>query len=208
VVERRKHGDAMSNNVFKALGFVLVLGLLASFVTIGRYNSLVRLDQDVQAQWGQVENVYQRRADLIPNLVATVKGAANFEKDTLTAVTEARARIGQPPVRPPTDAAELQKFQQAQDQLSSAVSRLLVVSERYPELKATANFRELQAQLEGTENRVTVERMRYNEAAREFNRTRETFPTNVVAGYFGKRFDEKVYFQGQAGVAAPPKVSF
>jgi LemA protein len=198
----------MSNNVFKTLGFVLVLGLLASFVTIGRYNDLVRLDQDVQAQWGQVENVYQSRADLIPSLVATVKGAANVEKDTLTAVTEARARAGQPPAKPPSDVAELQRFQAAQDQLSSAVSRLLAASERHPELKATASFRDLEAELEGTENRVSVECLRYNDAAREFNRTRATFPTSVVADYFGKRFDAKAYFHGQTTVAAPARASF
>jgi LemA protein len=198
----------MTNKLFKGLGAALVLVLLASFLTIGRYNELVRLDQDVQAQWGQVQNVYQRRADLVPNLVATVKGAASFEKDTLTAVTEARARVGQLSDTRPTDPAALQRFQQAQDQLSGALSRLLVVSERYPELKATANFRDLQAQLEGTENRITVERMRFNEAAREFNRVRETFPTTIVAGFFGTRFADKAYFQGQTGVASAPAVKF
>jgi LemA protein len=198
----------MTNNLFKALAAALVLALFAAFLTIGRYNELVKLDQDVQAQWGQVENVYQRRADLVPNLVATVKGAASFEKDTLTAVTEARARVGQLADTRPNDPAALERFQRAQDQLSGALSRLLVVSERYPELKATANFRDLQAQLEGTENRITVERMRFNEAAREFNRTRETFPTTVVAGFFGTRFSAKTYFQGQTGVAAAPEVKF
>jgi LemA protein len=198
----------MTNNLFKGLGAALVLVLLASFLTIGRYNALVRLDQDVQAQWGQVQNVYQRRADLVPNLVATVKGAASFEKDTLTAVTEARARVGQLADARPTDPAAVERFQQAQDQLSGALSRLLVVSERYPELKATANFRDLQVQLEGTENRITVERMRFNDAAREFNATRDTFPTTVVANFFGSRFADKAYFQGQAGVAAAPEVKF
>jgi len=198
----------MTNNLFKGLFAALVIAMLASFMTIGRYNALVRLDQDVQAQWGQVQNVYQRRADLVPNLVATVKGAASFEKDTLTAVTEARARVGQLPATTPDDPAALQRFQQTQDQLGGALSRLLVVSERYPELKATANFRDLQAQLEGTENRISVERMRFNEAAREFNATRETFPTTLVAGFFGPRFATKAYFQGQAGVAAAPPVRF
>jgi LemA protein len=198
----------MTNNVFKGLTAGLVLVLLASFLTIGRYNALVRLDQDVKAQWGQVQSVYQRRADLVPNLVATVTGAASFEKDTLTAVTDARARVGQLAGTRPSDPAALHRFQQAQDQLSGALSRLLVVSERYPELKATANFRDLQAQLEGTENRIAVERMRFNDAAREFNVTRDTFPTTLVANFFGSRFAGKAYFQGQAAVAAAPEVKF
>ena len=140
---------------------VLVLGLAVA----GGYNSLVSLDQAVRAQWGQVENVYQRRADLVPNLVETVKGAAAFEKETFTAVTEARSRVGQVAgggQAVPNDPAAFAKFQQAQDGLSSALSRLMVVVENYPELKATANFRDLQAQLEGTENRISVERMRFN----------------------------------------------
>jgi LemA protein len=182
---------------------LVVVGIAAS-----SYNKLVRLDQDVAAQWAQVENAYQRRADLIPNLVATVKGAANFEKDTLTAVTEARARVGQMQAPPPTDAAAVKQYAQAQDQLSGALSRLLVVSERYPELKATAAFRDLQAQLEGTENRISVERMRFNEAARAFNSVRNAFPTTLFAGFFGQRFAEKTYFQSQAGAATPPKVQF
>jgi LemA protein len=198
----------MTNNIFKALGAAVVFVLLAAFLSIGSYNKLIRLQQDVEAQWGQVENVYQRRADLVPNLVETVKGAAAFEKETLTAVTEARARVGQMQGAAPADAAKLEQFQRAQDQLSSALSRLLVVSERYPELKATASFRDLQAQLEGTENRVTVERMRFNEAAREFNATRDTFPTTLVASFFGARFADKPYFQAQAGAAAAPKVKF
>ncbi len=191
------------------LGLVFVVG--ASIA--GGYNRLVRLDQDVQAQWGQVENTYQRRADLIPNLVATVKGAAKFEQDTLTAVTQARARVGevaQAPAAtgasPANNPAALQKYQQAQDQLSNALSRLLVVVERYPDLKATANFRDLQAQLEGTENRIAVERMRFNEAARAFNATRSSFPTVLVAGLFGPRFAPKAYFQAQPGAAQVPRV--
>jgi LemA protein len=168
----------------------------------------VRLDQDVQAQWGHVENGYQRRADLTAALVAMAKGTTKVEKDTLAAVAEARARVGPPPARPPTDVAALRRFQLKQDQLASAVSRLLVASERRPELKGTTDFRDLQAQLEGTENRIALERLRYNEAAREFNRTRETFPTNVVARSFGDRFDEKAYFYSQASVAAAPKLDF
>jgi len=191
---------------------VLILVAVTAFWTVGSYNRLVRLDQAVQAQWSQVENVYQRRADLVPNLVATVKGAASFEKDTLTAVTEARARVGQAQqaasARAPGDPAALQQYQQAQDQLSSALSRLLVVVERYPELKATANFRELQAQLEGTENRIAVERMRFNQTAQEFNSVRDSFPMVMVAGLFGHRFDEKAYFKAQPGAATAPQVKF
>jgi LemA protein len=198
----------MRNNTWKALGFGLVIALLGAWATVGNYNKLVRLDQDVAAQWAQVENVYQRRADLVPNLVATVKGAANFEKDTLTAVTEARARVGQMQGEPTKDPASMQRYQQAQDQLGGALSRLLVVAERYPELKATESFRDLLAQLEGTENRITVERMRFNDAAREFNTTRRMFPTTLVAGFFGPRFDEKAYFQATAGASAPPQVKF
>ncbi|MBE0710862.1 MAG: LemA family protein, partial [Candidatus Aminicenantes bacterium] len=163
----------MANKKFFAIGClgVILLGVLAIalFVT-GIYNSLVGLDQKAQAQWGQVENTYQRRADLVPNLVETVKGAAAFEKDTFTAVTEARSKVGQVQVSAnDLNSANLAKFQEAQDGLSSALSRLLVVMEKYPDLKATENFKELQAQLEGTENRITVERMRFNEAAQAFN---------------------------------------
>ncbi|HEX3697924.1 MAG TPA: LemA family protein [Polyangia bacterium] len=190
---------------------VVILALIVVIVGFGAssYNHLVRLDQAVKAQWSQVENVYQRRADLVPNLVETVKGAAKFEKDTLTAVTEARARVGQLPAGgPPADPAALAKFQQAQDQLSSSLSRLLVVAEQYPELKATANFRDLQVQLEGAENRITVERMRFGEVAQAFNSTRDTFPTAIVAGLFGGRFAEKAYFTANAGAATAPRVQF
>lgn len=186
----------------------VVVALLGAYVIAGSYNKLVRLDQDVQAQWAQVENVYQRRADLVPNLVATVKGAADFEKSTLLAVTEARARVGQLPIAAPRDTAGLQQFQQAQDQLGGALARLLVVAERYPDLKATANFRDLQAQVEGTENRIAVERMRFNEAAREFNTTRDTFPTTLLVRLFGARFTEKTYFQAPTSAASAPVVRF
>jgi LemA protein len=193
------------------IGVVLVVALLGLWAVSG-YNRLVHLDQAVQGQWAEVENVYQRRADLVPNLVETVKGAANFEKDTLTAVTEARARVGQVSAQATEkisqDPAAFQRFQQAQDGLSSALSRLLVVSERYPELKATAAFRDLQAQLEGTENRIAVARMRFNEAAQSFNSTRDSFPTVAVAGMFGNKFAEKSYFRAQAGAATAPKVHF
>ena len=160
----------------------VVLVVLSGISSIGTYNTLVRLDQGVQAQWAQVENAYQRRQDLVPNLVSTVKGAAEFEKSTFTAVTEARARAGQTTVNPNGDPATFAKAQQAQDGLSSALSRLMVVVEKYPDLKATENFRDLQAQLEGTENRISVERMRFNEAAQTFNARRDSFPTSLVAG--------------------------
>ena len=156
--------------------------------------------------------MYQRRADLIPNLVNTVKGAANFEKETLTAVTEARARVGQVTSGAleniTRDPEAFARFQQAQDGLSSALSRLMVVVERYPELKATAGFRDLQAQLEGTENRISVERMRFNEAAQAFNTRRESFPTVLIAGLFGQRFQPKPYFKATAGAERPPEVKF
>ena len=200
---------------YAAIGCVviLVLGvLIVGGAAVSGYNSLVQLDQAVQAQWGQVQNVYQRRADLVPNLVETVKGAAKFEKDTFTQVTEARAKVGQVSSQvtgaAPTSQAALDKYQQAQAQLGGALSRLLVVVEKYPELKATQNFRDLQAQLEGTENRVAVERMRYNEAAQAFNTKRQSFPTVLIAGFFGDRFKEKPYFKAQEGAEYAPKVKF
>jgi len=192
---------------------IIVSGVLvvSGFSCVGSYNSLVSLDQQVQAQWGQVENVYQRRLDLVPNLVETVKGAAAFEKDTFTAVTEARAKASQTMVDPSkvvNDPAAFERFQQSQDALSSALSRLTVVIERYPDLKATQNFRDLQAQLEGTENRIAVERKRFNEAAQAFNTKRDSFPTVLVAGFFGTRFNEKSYFKAQEGAETAPKVKF
>ena len=184
---------------------VVILG----FSCVGSYNKLVRLDQAVQGQWAQVENAYQRRADLVPNLVETVKGAAKFERETFTAVTEARSKVGQVSLgAAPSDPAALERFQQAQGELSSALSRLLAVSERYPDLKATANFRDLQAQLEGTENRISVERMRFNQLAQEFNTNRNAFPTVIIASLFGSRFSEKAYFKAQAGAAVAPHVQF
>ena len=192
-------------------GLVLVV-IILGFTVAGTYNSLVTLDQGAQAQWGQVQNVYQRRADLVPNLVNTVKGAANFEQQTLTAVTQARAQVGQVTQGAieniARDPQAFQRFQQAQDGLSSALSRLMVVAERYPELKATQNFRDLQVQLEGTENRITVERMRFNETAQAFNTKRESFPTVVIAGFFGNRFQTKPYFQAAAGAEKAPEVKF
>jgi LemA protein len=202
----------MANRKPLAIGclvVVLVVVLIAAVGVTGVYNSLVGLDQKVQSQWGQVESAYQRRADLIPNLVETVKGAAAFEKDTYTAVTEARAKVGQVQVNAGDLSSDaLAKFQAAQDGLSSALSRLLVVVEKYPELKATENFKELQAQLEGTENRINVERMRFNEAAQTFNTKRNRFPAVLIAGFFGGKFAEKPYFKAQAGAETAPKVKF
>jgi LemA protein len=193
---------------------IVTIAIAAALVLLGgtcvaTYNKLVRLDQGAKAQWAQVENAYQRRADLVPNLVETVKGAAAFERDTITAVTEARSRVGRAaPPEMPADPARFKQYQEAQDQLGGALSRLLVVAEAYPTLTATQNFRDLQAQLEGTENRIAVERMRYNEAARDFDTARATFPTSIVAGLFGGRFAEKPYFTAAPGSEAPPKVKF
>jgi LemA protein len=198
------------NRGLMALGGLVVVILIAVMTLAGTYNRLVTLDQAVQSQWAQVESVYQRRADLIPNLVSTVKGAANFEKSTYVAVAEARSKVGQLNLGSgvPNDPAAFAKFSAAQDGLSSALSRLLVVVERYPDLKATQNFSDLQAQLEGTENRIAVERMRFNNAAQTFNTTRDSFPTVLVAGFFGPRFNEKAYFKSQAGSETAPQVKF
>jgi LemA protein len=194
------------------VGALLLLVLVIGSWVAGSYNTLVQLDQATQAQWGQVENTYQRRADLVPNLVATVKGAAKFEQDTLTAVTEARAKVGQVSGAAlgniANDPAAFARFQQAQDGLSSALSRLMVVMEKYPELKATEGFRDLQAQLEGTENRISQERMRFNEAAQKFNATRGSFPTVLIANFFGSKFQEKAFFKASAGADKPPEVKF
>jgi LemA protein len=199
------------NRVLVVVGAIALVLLIAASSVVGSYNQLVSLDQAVQSQWAQVESVYQRRADLIPNLVATVKGAANFEKSTYVAVAEARAKVGQVNIsaaNAPNDAAAFAQFSSAQDGLSSALTHLLAVSEAYPQLKATQNFEDLQAQLEGTENRIAVERMRYNQAAQTFNTTRDSFPTLLLAGFFGSRFNEKAYFQSQPGAQTPPTVKF
>lgn len=180
----------------------LVIGLLA----MGTYNRLVGLQEAVTSAWAQVENVYQRRADLIPNLVATVRGARDFEQETLTQVVEARARVGQVQVSGVPDQQELQRFAAAQDSLSSALSRLLVVVERYPELRATEAFRDLQAQLEGAENRIAVERHRFNQAARDYNTARRQFPAVLIAGLLG--FGERPYFEAVEGAEVPPTVEF
>src|SRR5450631_974287 len=165
------------------LALLVVIVLIVGISVAGTYNHLVTLGQEVDKQWAQVENQYQRRSDLVPNLVATVQGAAQFEKSTLEDVVRARASVGQATINPgqaPTDPAQLAKFEQAQGALGSALSRLLVVVEKYPELKANANFRDLQAQLEGTENRIAVERMRFNEVAQAYNTALLRFPTNIT----------------------------
>jgi LemA protein len=194
------------------VGVIILLVIVFGTAIAGTYNSLVQLDQATQAQWGQVQNVYQRRADLVPNLVNTVKGAANFEQQTLTAVTEARSKVGQVTQGAMqnviNDPQAFQRFEQAQAGLSSALSRLMVVVERYPELKATQGFRDLQVQLEGTENRITVERQRFNDAAKDFNTKRESFPTVIIAGLFGSKFATKPYFQAQTGAEKAPEVKF
>jgi len=196
----------------------VILGIFGAFVlfvvivviaAVSAYNGLVNRSQAVDAQWAQVQNVYQRRADLIPNLVSTVSGAANFEKSTLLAVTEARASVGKVQLSPntaPADPAQLAQFEQAQGQLTSALSRLLVVVERYPELKATQNFQMLQAQLEGTENRIAVERGRFNDTARDYNATIKRVPAVFFAAALG--FKEKPYFQAAPGTEKPPAVQF
>lgn len=191
------------------LGVLVLIALVVGGMVVGTYNNLVGLSQAVDAQWAQVENQYQRRADLIPNLVSTVQGAADFEKSTLQAVVEARASVGQASIdvqNLPNDPAAFAKYQAAQDALSSALSRLLVVVERYPELKANSNFLELQSQLEGTENRIAVERMRYNERAQAYNTARLRFPTVLFANMLGMK--EKAYFQARPGSDQAPSVDF
>ena len=194
------------------VGILVVLafvGLVLVAIAGGSYNHLVKLSQGVDSQWAQVQNVYQRRADLIPNLVSTVSGAANFEKSTLTEITTARASVGQVKIDPntaPTDPAKLAAFEQAQGQMSSALSRLMVVVERYPDLKATENFRDLQAQLEGTENRISVERRDFNTAVQSYNTAVKSFPAVFYAGACG--FSPKPYFTATAGAETPPQVQF
>ncbi len=189
----------------------IVLNIVAFFVVLSLsscgYNSMVKLDEQVTSQWAQVENVYQRRVDLIPNLEASVKGAANFEKETLTQVIEARAKATSINVDPTKLTPEsISQFQAAQGQLSQSLGRLLATVEAYPELKANQNFLELQAQLEGTENRITVERQKFNTVTQEYNSTIRTFPNNLTAGMFG--FKAKGYFQAEAGANKAPKVEF
>lgn len=196
----------------KKKGLVTILVIVTVVLVIylwfkSGYNAMVEKQEAVQAQWAQVENVYQRRADLIPNLVATVKGYAQHEQGTLTAVIEARAKATSVNIDPSNITPEqLAQFQEAQDQLSGALSRLLVSIERYPDLKANENFMALQAQLEGTENRITVERQKFNEKAMEYNQYIRKFPRNIIAGMFD--FEKVGYFKAQAGAETAPKVEF
>lgn len=187
--------------------FYLILIAGAMSLQSCQYNSMVEKQEAVTAQWSQVENVYQRRADLIPNLVSTVKGYADFEQETLTAVVEARAKATSINVDPSKlDANSIQQFQAAQDGLSSALARLMVVVERYPDLKANQNFLELQSQLEGTENRIAVERKKFNEAAQDYNTYIRKFPNNFIAGMFD--FEKMDYFEAKEGADEVPKVEF
>jgi LemA protein len=190
-----------------AIAVVALLVFLA-LLGVSGYNRVVKLDQGVAQAWSQVENAYQRRADLIPNLVETVKGAASFEQETLTRVVEARAAASQLMITPEmlTDPEALRQFESAQAELSSALSRLLVTVEQYPELKANANYLALQDELAGSENRIANERRRFTEAVQRYNTAVKTFPTNLLAGLFG--FEAKVYFEASQGAAEPPPVRF
>ena len=186
---------------------IFVLSLLIPLMTGCGYNKMVELDEAVTRQWAQVENAYQRRADLIPNLVETVKGYANFEQETLTAVIEARSKATGINVDPSNLSPEsIQQFEAAQGQLSGALSRLMVVVERYPDLKANQNFLELQSQLEGTENRIAFERMKFNESTGAYNTYIRRFPRNIIANIFG--FNRKEYFQAREGAEQAPQVTF
>lgn len=188
--------------------FILLFFILSSSFYGCGYNTLVSLEEKVNSAWSQVENQYQRRADLIPNLVKTVEGAADFEKSVLTEVTESRSKVGQTKITADdlNDPEKFAKYQKAQDQLSSALSRLLVVTENYPQLKSNENFMQLQSQLEGTENRIAVERKKFNEAVQEFNTSARSFPTLIMAKMFG--FKEKQYFKGKEGSDQAPDVKF
>ncbi len=190
------------------LGLIIV-AVIAVFGGIGTYNGLVSLKQKVDAQWAEVQNQYQRRADLVPNLVQTVSGAANFEKSTLVEVTQARASVGQLKIDPsqaPSDPAQLRQFEQAQSTLGGALSRLLVVAEKYPDLKANRSFEDLQAQLEGTENRIATARNHFNQAAQDYNTAVQRFPAVLFAAMMG--FTPRPYFEAKAGSDAPPAVHF
>lgn len=192
------------------LGAIAVIVLVAGLWLMGRYNSLVPMEEGVKAQWSNVENTYQKRTDLVDQLVGTVKGAANFEQETLTQVIEARAKATSTQLNI-DDASQLTeeniaRFQQAQDQLSSSLSRLLVSVEKYPELKANQNFLNLQASIESMEAEVLFERKKYNDVAQTYNSTIRTFPNNIIAGFTG--FKEKGYFKAAAGTENAPKVEF
>lgn len=189
------------------LAVIVAVVIALFFWCKNSYNRMVTAEEGVGAAWAQVENVYQRRADLIPNLVATVKGYAKHESETLEGVIEARSKATQVTVNPENLSPEsLEKFNKAQGELSNALGRLLMIAENYPDLKANENFRDLQAQLEGTENRITTERMKFNESARGYNTMIRKFPNNILASIFN--FETKGYFQAQEGAATAPKVEF
>ena len=191
----------------KSTIIIIAVAVLAVVWGITGYNGLVSMDEGVQTKWADVETQYQRRADLIPNLVNTVKGYAAHESETLQAVVEARAKATSMNIDPSNMSAEqIANFQKAQDGVSSALSRLLVTVEKYPDLKANENFKELQVQLEGTENRISVARRDYNESARKYNTTLRSFPKNILAGMFG--FEKKAYFEAQEGSEQAPTVQF
>ena len=194
----------------KGLTVIVIIAaiVLALFFWVkNSYNGLVKSDEQVKAAWSQVENVYQRRADLIPNLVATVKGYAAHESSTLESVVEARSKATQVTVDPDRlDAGEIARFQEAQGELTQALGRLVMLRESYPDLKANQNFMELQAQLEGTENRISTERMKFNETARSYNTMVRSFPKNIIASMFG--FETKGYFEAAGGTETAPKVEF
>jgi LemA protein len=194
--------------VLKYVLSIVILFIITSSFTGCGYNSLVSSEENIKSAWAQVENQYQRRADLIPNLVKTVEGAADFEKSVLTEVTEMRSKVGQTKLNVDdlNDPEKFQQYQQAQDKLSSALSRLLVVTENYPSLKANESFLQLQSQLEGTENRISVERKKFNEAVQTFNTSVRSFPTVITAKLFG--FKEKPYFKGKEGSENAPDVNF
>lgn len=191
----------------KRVRFGLLAALVAVLFSSCGYNKMVTMEEQVTSQWAQVENVYQRRADLIPNLVNTVKGYAAHEQETLEGVIEARSKATSVNIDPSKLTPEsIQQFTQAQEGLSSALSRLMVVVERYPDLKANQNFLDLQAQLESTENRITVERMKFNESTQTFNAYIRKFPQVIYAGWFG--FEKKTYFEAQQGAEKAPEVKF
>ena len=193
----------------KLLPWIVGLGILAIIAlwVANVYNAFIASEEEVESSWAQVENQYQRRADLVPNLVATVKGYAAHEQQTLEGVVEARAKATQITIDPATATPEqLAAYQASQGELSQALGRLLAVAENYPDLKANQNFRDLQAQLEGTENRITIARQMFNETAKAYNKTIRRFPNNILAGIFG--FEKKPYFEAEEGASKAPKVEF
>lgn len=194
----------MNRRTWIIIGIVVLAIIVIYKFTIGPYNEMVRLNQDVKAQWGNVETQYQRRIDLIPNLVSTVQGYANFEKSTLTQVTELRAQVGQAKVNWDNKNLPIDEKIKAANQMESALSRLLVVVEKYPDLKANQNFLELQAEISGTENRVANARRKFNESAQQYNTYVLSFPNNLIAGMFG--FKEKAFFEASAGADKAPNV--